>query len=69
MPNEKQNFKVLAVPGNKPFVIAPDKAEEFKNQKPDPEIRKQIEEMASKLNITDETKTGPVLKKTFNPKK
>lgn len=64
----KQDFTVLAIPGNKPFVVAPDKVEHFKKQKPDPEIRKQTEEIANKLNITDKT-NGPILKKTFNPKK
>ena len=69
MSEQKQKFTVLAVPGNKPFVVAPDKVEEFKNHKPDPRIRQEIEEMASKLNITDKTNNGPVLVKTFNPKK
>lgn len=69
MSEQKQKFDVLAVPGNKPFVVAPDKVEEFENHKPDPRIRQEIEEMASKLNITDKTNNGPVLVKTFNPKK
>ena len=69
MSEQKQKFDVLAVPCNKPFVVAPDKVEEFKNHKPDPRIRQEIEEMASKLNITDKTNNGPVLVKTFNPQK
>ena len=35
MENEKQNFEVLAVPGNRAFVVAHDKVEEFMNVKPD----------------------------------
>lgn len=51
MRNDKQRFTFLAVPGNRAFVVAPDKGEEFKNTKPDLEKRKEMEEMASKLNI------------------
>ncbi len=51
MDKEKQNFEVLAVPYGRAFVVAPDKVEEFKNAKPNPEIRKEMEEMVSKLNI------------------
>ena len=51
MKDEKQKFDVLAVPCNRAFVVAPDKVEEFMSVKPDPEKRKEMEEMISKLNI------------------
>ena len=47
-------FTVLAVPGNRAFVVALDKVEEFKNTKPDLEKRKEMEEVVSKLNIRNE---------------
>lgn len=60
---QKQNFQVLAVPSNTAFVVAPEKVEEFKNSKPDPEFVKQMEENASKININNSVDKGPVLKK------
>lgn len=51
MDDKKQNFEVMAVPYNRAFVVAPDKVEEFMSIKPDPEKRKEMEEMVSKLNI------------------
>ncbi len=44
-------FTVLAVPGNRAFVVSSDKVEEFMNTKPDLEKRKEMEEVVSKLNI------------------
>ena len=41
-----QQFDVLAVPCNRPFIVRSDKVEEFLNTKPDPNIRVQIEENA-----------------------
>lgn len=43
---QKQQFTVLAVPCDRAFVVSPDKTEAFLNVKPDPEIRRQQEEMA-----------------------
>ena len=54
MENEKQNFEVLAVPGNRAFVVAHDKVEEFMNVKPDMEKRKEIEEMSARLNVRND---------------
>lgn len=64
LPKEKQNFEVLAVPSNTAFVVAPEKVEELKNSKPDPEFVKQMEENASKININNFVDKGRVLKKT-----
>ena len=54
MKKEESNFDVLAVPYNRAFVVASDKVEEFMSVKPDPEKRKEIEDMVSKLNIRSE---------------
>lgn len=51
MENNKQKMVMYAVPCNIPFVVASEKAEEFNNLKPNPELRKKIEEATSKLNI------------------
>ena len=40
---KQEREEVYAVPCSRAFVVAPEKAEEFKNQKPNPETRKQIE--------------------------
>lgn len=48
----EQKFSVMAVPCRRPFIVAKDKVEEFKNQKPNPEIKRQMEEMVQKLNIS-----------------
>ena len=54
MKKEENNFDVLAVPCNRAFVVASDKVEEFMSVKPDPEKRKEMEGMVSKLNIRSE---------------
>ena len=68
---EKQKFDVLAVPCDRTFVVSPDKTEAFLNVKPNPEIRRQQEEMVKrlniKLNINNLVEEGPVLKKTRKP--
>lgn len=61
---DEQHFDVLAVPCNKPFIVANDKKEEFLAQKTDPNIIAQIRANASKLNVTNATEKGPVLVKT-----
>lgn len=50
---ESQKFNVLAVPCNAPFIVSPDKTEEFLNQKANPETTKMISEMADKLKINN----------------
>lgn len=62
MSNEEKQFEVYAVPYRKPFVVAKDKVEAFKNQKPNPEVTRQIEEMAETFRINNMTK-GPVLRR------
>lgn len=64
---EKQKFDVLAVPCDRTFVVSPDKTEAFLNVKPNPEIRRQQEEMVKRLNINNLVEEGPVLKKTRKP--
>jgi len=64
---EKQRFDILAVPSDRAFVVAPEKAEEFKNQKPNPEVREQMEELAEKFRVNNLVEEGPVLKKTRKP--
>lgn len=57
---EEQNFDVLAVPCDRPFVVAPEKSEEFKNLKSSPESRQPIVE---KYNINNLVKEASILKK------
>ena len=60
--NEGKQFQVYAVPYRKPFVVAKDKAEDFKSQKPNPEITRQIQEMAEQFRINNMT-NGLVLRR------
>ena len=62
MLNEERQFQVYAVPYGKPFVVSKEHAESFKNQKPNPEITRQIQEMAEKFRINNMT-NGPVLRR------
>lgn len=62
MLNEERQFQVYAVPYRKPFVVAKDKVEVFKSQKPNPEITRQIQEMAEKFRINN-VQEGPVLRR------
>ena len=66
--NDERQFDVLAVPCDRAFVVSPDKAEEFKNKKPDSVVRQQMEEMAEKFRVTNLTEEGPVLRKERKPK-
>ena len=50
---EKKQLTVIAVPCSRAFVVAPEKREEFKNQKPNPEIRRQKEEILQTLKINN----------------
>ena len=59
---KQEREEVYAVPCSRAFVVAPEKAEEFKNQKPNPEIRKQIKEMAETFRVNNLTQ-GPVLQR------
>ena len=63
---EQHTFDVLAVPCDRAFVVAPEKVEEFKNSKSNPEIIEQTEEMAEEFRTNN---LGPVLKKTRKPNK
>lgn len=60
--NDKQQFEVYAVPYRRPFVVSRDKVEDFKNQKPNPETRKQIEELAERFKVNNLVE-GPVLQR------
>ena len=60
--NQKQQTEqltVLAVPCSRAFVVKPEKVEEFKNQKPNPEIRRQMEEMVKKFKVNNLVNEGP----------
>lgn len=63
---EQHTFDVLTVPCDRAFVVAPEKVEEFKNSKSNPEIIEQTEEMAEEFRTNN---LGPVLKKTRKPNK
>ena len=60
----KQKFDVLAVPGNNIFCVASEKAEDFKNLKPNLEIRKEIEKNSKQFRVNNLVSDGPVLIKT-----
>lgn len=63
---KQHTFDVLAVSSDKPFVVASENVEEFKNIKANPEVIKQAEEMAEEFRVNN---LGPVLKKTKKPNK
>ena len=65
----KQIFDVLTIPFDKPYLVAPDKAEELINSKNSPECRQQTEEMAETFRINNLVKEKSVLKKTKKPNK
>lgn len=69
MNKDKNKFDVLAVSCDRAFVVDPEKVEDFKNSKPNPEVRQQIEEMAGKFKVNNLAEEGPVLKKTRRPNK
>ena len=50
---DSQKFDVLAVPCSRAFVVKPEKWEEFKDLKPDFEIRKQMEEIVKKFKVNN----------------
>ena len=63
---KKQKFKVLAVPYRKPFVVDREKVEEFKNVKPDLELRKRNElflKRATNIKFEETKEKTLVLKK------
>jgi len=47
--DKRPKFDVMAIPCKTPFVISAEKAEDFLNQKTDPEVRRKIHEMAAKF--------------------
>jgi len=51
--SQKEQLTVLAVPCSRAFVVAPEKCEDFKNQKPNPEIRRQMEEIVEKFKVNN----------------
>ena len=65
----EKKFDVLAVPCDRTFVVAPEQVEEFKNLKPNAEVRQQTEEMAEEFRVNNITGKGPVLEKTRPNKK
>ena len=63
----KQTFDVMAVPRRRPYVVAADKAEEFKNSRNTPEESAFVRELAEKFRVNKLVEEGPVLKKTRKP--
>lgn len=59
----KEHIAMLTVPCSRALVVAPEKAQEFKNHKPNPEIRRQMNEMVKEFRINNLVSEGPVLKK------
>lgn len=64
-----RNFDVMAVSYHRPFIVSSEKSQEFKSKKTNPEIRKQLEEFASRFKINNLIKKGPILTKTKKPNK
>jgi len=48
---EKSMFNLLAKPINQAFVVAPDKIQEFLNEKPDPKVKERILKNAEKMKL------------------
>lgn len=51
----KEEETVFAVPCSRAFVVAPEKVQEFKNHKPNPDVIKRNKEMAKKIKINNLT--------------
>lgn len=66
---DKQTFDVMAVPCRRAFVVAPEKAEEFKKQTNSPEDRAFVRELAETFRKNNLVEERPVLKKTRKPDK
>lgn len=62
---EKELEEVCAVSCRKAFVVAPGKIEEFKNSRPNPQIRQEMTEMVEKFRENLIITKGPILKKTI----
>lgn len=60
----KKHITMLAVPCSRAFVVAPEKVQEFKNHKPNPDVIKKNQEMAKKFKVNNLVEKGLVLKKT-----
>ena len=66
---EPQRFDVLAVPCSRPFVVAADKAEEFKNSTTSREDAEFVRELAEKFRVNNLVEEGqPLVKKRIPPK-
>ena len=63
----KQTFDVMSDPRRRPFVVALEKAEEFKNSRNTPEEIAFVRELAEKFRVNNLVEEGPVLKKTRKP--
>ena len=61
---QKERLTVLAVPCSRGFVVAPEKVEKFKNQKPDLEIRRQMQEIVKKFKVNNLVSTEEPKKRT-----
>lgn len=59
----------LAVHCDRAFVVSCEKAEEFKNMKPNLELKKKREEIREKFRVNNLVQEGPVLTKTIKPNK
>lgn len=46
---QKEHIAMLTVPCSRTFVVAPEKAQEFKNHKSNPEIRRQMDECTKRF--------------------
>lgn len=60
--DKKQKFDVLAVPYRREFIVAPEKAEEFKNQKPNIVKQEEMRIMVEKFEKNNLVGEGPIKK-------
>lgn len=60
---EKQQFNVMAVPSNRPFVVSSERMEDFKTEKTSAATYREIFKLAEEFNNNNLSSEGPVLKK------
>ena len=64
--NKKPRMTVLAVPCDRTFVVASEKAEEFKNLRNSPEDREFVRKCAEKLRVNNLVNEEPAKPKILN---
>lgn len=64
---EQARFHVMAMPNSRAFIVTPDKAQDFKNTKSNPEVVKRNEELVQKLRINNLTQSERSKKKIRKP--